>query len=92
MNEMHAIVSGRVQMVMMRDFVQRKARGLGLVGYVKNLPDKTVEVVAQGSRDGLVKLEAELHKGPLLARVERVEVDWRALTGSYEGFSIDLGN
>ena len=51
MNErLEAIVSGRVQMVMYRDFTARFARRLGLVGEVKNLSDGTVRVIAEGSR------------------------------------------
>src|SRR3989344_224255 len=56
MNErIETIVSGRVQVVMYRDFATRKARGLGLVGEVKNLPDGTVRVVAEGARTPYVR-------------------------------------
>ena len=48
-----AFIEGRVQMVMFRDFAQRKARSFDLVGWVKNLPDGSVEVVAQGEPDTL---------------------------------------
>jgi acylphosphatase len=89
MQELHAIVSGRVQMVMMRDFVKRGARALGLTGYVKNLADGTVEVVAQGERDKLDKLTERMHKGSLLSQVEGVRVEWRSPQGRYEQFSIE---
>jgi len=86
--EIHCIVSGRVQMVMFRDFVQRKARGLRLTGAVRNLPDGAVDVVAQGSKESLEALVAKLHKGPLLARVDDVSVEWREPSKSFDGFQI----
>ena len=89
MQELHAIVSGRVQMVMMRDFVQRSASRLGLTGYVKNLPDGTVEVVAQGENAALEDLVRRLHKGSVLARVDEVVTTWRESSTKYPSFVID---
>ncbi|MEN9413472.1 MAG: hypothetical protein RLZZ342_559 [Candidatus Parcubacteria bacterium] len=77
MEELHAIVSGRVQMVMFRDFVTRKARRLGIGGWVRNIPDGTVELVAQGERPALERLLSKLHRGPLLARVDAVSPEFR---------------
>lgn len=85
---LEAIVSGRVQLVMYRDFAQRKARGLKLVGEVQNLRDGTVRVVAEGSR---IKLEAyllKLRKGPILANVEDIAVVWLPASDTYARFSI----
>jgi acylphosphatase len=86
--EIKAIVSGRVQMVMFRDFVQRNAGKLGLVGTVKNMSDGTVLIVAQGDKDKLDKLIEKLHTGSILAKVERVQVKWREPRGEFEGFKI----
>ena len=88
MHELHAIVSGRVQMVMMRDFVQRKARGLKLTGWVKNLPDGTVEVVAQGERPLLEKLLKKIHRGSWLAKVDSVVSEWREVGEKFTTFDI----
>jgi acylphosphatase len=88
---LEAIVSGRVQMVMYRDFAQRKARGLKLVGDVLNLRDGTVRVRAEGPRESLEKYLAKLHKGPLLAHVEHVESEWKEATGEYQDFTILYG-
>ena len=88
MHELHAIVSGRVQMVMMRDFVQRKARGLKLTGWVTNLPDKTVQVMAQGDRVRLEQLLLKLRQGPLLARVDKVVAEWRPVGEKFTTFDI----
>ena len=68
MHEFRAIVSGRVQMVMFRDFACRKARKIGVTGFVRNLPDGTVEVIAQGAKNNLEKLIVYLHKGSMLSK------------------------
>lgn len=88
MQEIRAKVYGRVQMVMFRDFVQRKASGLRLVGQVQNLPDGSVAVVAQGERAVLEKLVERLHEGSVLSKVEKVEVVWGQPTQEFRNFSI----
>ena len=70
------VVSGRVQGVGFRYFVARAARGLGLSGYVRNLPDGTVEVAAAGDRAALESMAALLEQGPPGAVVEAVNLDW----------------
>ncbi|MAG12724.1 acylphosphatase [bacterium] len=81
-------ITGKVQLVMYRDFVQRKARALGIVGTVENKKDRSVEVVAQGTEEDLKKLIKHLHKGSLLARVARVDVEWREPNENFKGFKI----
>jgi len=81
-------IFGRVQMVMFRDFTQRQARSLGLVGTVENLKDGSLFVVAEGEEDKLRLLLAHLKKGPLLAKVERLEEKWLPATGKFSGFKI----
>ena len=71
----HAIVHGRVQGVWFRDHTLKEARRLGLVGWVRNLIDGTVEVVAQGEPQQVDALLSWLHEGSPLAEVE--QVDWR---------------
>ena len=88
MEEIYCRVDGRVQMVMFRDFAQRKARGLGLVGYVHNRSDGTVEVLAQGDTEDLKEFIVYLQKGPLLARVDGVEVEWRKPEKEFSSFEI----
>ena len=81
-------VYGRVQMVMFRDFVTRKARSRGLVGTVKNNIDGTVSVVAQGQEDKLQEFLVFIHKGSVLSRVERVEERWVDPLGKFKSFDI----
>ena len=88
---LHARVTGRVQMVMFRDFTRRAARRLGLVGEVKNLPDGSVEVCAEGEEQKLNELLLHLKKGPLLARVDDINVEWMEPNGQWKSFDIIYG-
>jgi len=67
------LVSGRVQGVGFRWFVLRRAEELSVVGWVRNVPDGTVEVVGIGDLSSLQRLEESLKAGPRFARVENVE-------------------
>lgn len=80
-------VQGRVQGVGYRYFVQREADALSVTGFVRNLPDGTVEVVAEGAEPALAQLEARLREGPSFARVAGVERSAIAPRGD-EGFHI----
>ncbi len=66
-------VRGRVQGVGFRWFVMVEAGRLGLEGYVRNLPDGAVEVVARGTGEAVRELEKALFRGPSMARVDGVE-------------------
>lgn len=83
-----ACVRGRVQGVGYRFFARRAAVSLGLRGYVRNLPDGAVEVVAEGPRSDLEALLAALGHGPSGARVQDVEASWGAAAGGFGGFAI----
>jgi acylphosphatase len=83
-----AIVYGYVQGVLFRDFVSRRATELGLTGYVRNLPEGSVEVNAEGRRKQLEKLISYLKMGPPAAEVEKVVVNWSEYTGNYSRFAI----
>ena len=83
-----AIVYGYVQGVFFRDFVSRRAKELGLTGYVRNLPGGTVEVQAEGERKQLEELIGYLKVGPPPAKVEKVVTNWSGYTGSYSRFSV----
>ncbi len=68
------LVYGRVQGVYFRRFTQNKARQLGVIGSVRNLPNGSVEIIAQAENPVLQALIDWCHKGPVTARVDRVEV------------------
>ena len=76
-NKTHArrfLVRGRVQGVGFRWFVEREAHLLQLAGWVRNNPDGTVEVLAQGTAHQLAGFRSRLQEGPRAARVDDVEV------------------
>ena len=81
------VVSGRVQQVGYRQFIQTRARALGLGGFVRNLPDGTVEITACGRNCDLDRLERLALQGPTLALVAQVgSVDLHPR--EYSGFAI----
>jgi acylphosphatase len=88
MKRLHAIVTGRVQGVYFRDFVQEQARRLQVTGWVRNTPDGAVEVVAEGEDVALSHLELLLEKGPPMARVEDVKATYSLPSGEYADFVI----
>lgn len=68
---LHLIFYGKVQGVGFRKFVKRKADEIGVKGYVKNLPDGTVEVVAQADENILEFFLQQIKDGPEKSSVER---------------------
>lgn len=71
----HAVVRGTVQGVAFRWYTKERARELGLAGWVRNLPDGSVEVWAEGPAAPVDELLRWLRRGPPSARVEGVDVD-----------------
>jgi len=80
----HALISGRVQGVFFRVHTRAKARDLGLSGWVCNLPDGRVELVAEGEETKIATLLDWAQVGPPSARVEYVQADWSAPRGEPE--------
>ena len=85
---LECIVTGHVQLVMFRDFVTRNARRLGTVGSVKNMPDGSVSIIAEGEDKKLNELLTLVHRGPVLARVKKVTEVWSEPLGGYKNFDI----
>jgi acylphosphatase len=88
--QIHVIVSGRVQGVAFRYFAENRANELGLTGWIRNLYDGRVEVLAEGERVGLERLLDLLREGPRMARVEELDVEWREYTGAFPDFRISF--
>lgn len=76
-----ALVSGTVQGVGYRNWVQRHARDLTLSGYAENLSDGRVEVIAEGTEANLKRLLHWLKQGPPHARVQGIETQYSESTG-----------
>jgi acylphosphatase len=68
-------ITGRVQGVWFRESTRQQAEPLAITGYAKNLPDGSVEVLACGEPDALDRLGNWLHRGPAMARVDRVDCE-----------------
>ena len=83
-------VSGRVQGVAYRFFAEKYANALGITGWVRNLSDGRVEVLAEGSRSGIEAFLERLREGPRLAWVQGFDVRPEAASGEYPGFSVEF--
>lgn len=81
-------IYGRVQMVFFRDSTRRFAKKLGLVGWVKNEDDGTVKVIAEGEEEDLKKLIDWCYNGSVLAKVDKIDIDWQEATGQFNQFEI----
>lgn len=82
------LVRGRVQGVGFRWFVEREAHILLLAGWVRNNPDGSVEVLAQGTREQLAGLHSRLREGPRAARVDHVDVSEADTVSGLSSFQI----
>jgi len=81
-------IYGHVQGVFFRDSARDEALRLGLSGHVRNLPDGTVELEAEGPQGSLEGLVSWCRHGPPAAAVERAEVEWGEPTARWADFTI----
>ena len=103
MVQLHLFIGGYVHSVGFRRFVQKEAEKLGLSGWVRNLKDRRVEVVAQssahstgsgqagsdqGAKKKLEKLIELCKKGPFMAEVKGVSVTWEEVKEEFSDFQI----
>lgn len=88
---LEAVVRGRVQGVGYRWFVVARATALGCTGWVANLADGSVRVVAEADRSTLERLLVELEAGPDGARVDAISASWGPATGGFAGFGVRSG-
>ncbi|GBC81996.1 Acylphosphatase [bacterium HR10] len=82
------LISGIVQGVGYRYFALRAAERHGIVGYVRNLQDGRVEVVAEGESEAMEAFKRELHRGPAAARVTQIVEEVLEPTGRYHHFGV----
>lgn len=83
------IASGRVQGVGYRWWAKQAADRHGVTGRIRNLPDRTVEVCAEGEQDTLAAFVGDLFRGPPAARVTGLHLVWGAATGAFAVFEIE---
>ncbi len=84
----HVRISGQVQGVFFRDSTRQRAEGLGLAGWVKNLPDGRVEAVFEGPSERVRQMLRWCEEGPRHASVENVDADFENAGGDLDGFEV----
>ncbi|MFC1513655.1 acylphosphatase [candidate division KSB1 bacterium] len=84
----HIIVTGVVQGVGFRWFVNRTAENLGVTGWVKNRRDGSVEIEAEGGRNILEALIKEVKIGPRFSTVRGVNIEWKPFEGDFNNFRV----
>ena len=85
---LHLIIHGDVQGVFFRAGTQVEAKRLGLSGWVRNLPDGSVETVAEGDRNALSLFLDWCSHGPAGAGVTEVEKEWLKAKGEFRDFRV----
>ena len=88
MFQAHLIISGKVQGVFYRASCQEVAQRLGLTGWVENLQNENVEVLAQGEKEKIEKLIEWCKKGPAGARVSDLEIKYQNIVERFISFQI----
>lgn len=84
----HIWVTGRVQGVGFRAFVQQSAAYIGVTGWVRNVGWNTVEAVAEGTPEQVTQFVAAVKTGPRASRVDESRVEWETPTGEFRSFEI----
>lgn len=85
---LHLIIKGRVQGVFYRASTRDIAVKLGLKGWVRNIPDGSVEAVFEGHEKALSQVLLWCRKGPPGAYVSKIDEKWDEYTGEYDRFDI----
>ena len=88
MKRIHLIVSGKVQGVFYREFARKEAERIGVKGFVRNLRDGTVEVVAEGDDNKLNEFIKSCRKGSFASFVKNVDVKEEKPTNEFEDFEM----
>lgn len=91
MKNLELKIYGRVQGVFFRQSAQLKARELGLSGWVMNDENGTVSLEAEGDESVLEEFLVWCQKGPVSAKVEKVEERWSDQTKGFQGFEFRKG-
>ena len=85
---LHVLYSGQVQGVGFRFTAEESAKRLGVVGWIKNLRDGRVELVAEGEEKALEQFIKDIRTGPMRNFIKDVEITWSASTDDFEDFEI----
>ena len=88
MKRVHVFYAGRVQGVGFRITAEETARSLGVVGWVKNLRDGRVELIAEADQATLERFLEEIRSGPMKNFITQVEISWSSATETFDEFEI----
>ena len=88
MKRLSARIHGRVQGVGFRHFTTTRAQQLNLTGWVRNEPDGSVRLEAEGDEEVLESLLDAVHDGPRAARVDSVDVEWGESEDAFDTFGV----
>lgn len=87
---LHCLIAGKVQGVNFRSWTKSQADSLGLKGWVRNLEDGRVEVLAQGDEQALFDFKGRLAQGPTFSNVEKIESSWMDYDKHFDKFELRL--
>ena len=87
----HVVIHGLVQGVFFRAGTRDEAIRLGVGGWVRNLPDGSVEAVFEGEKKKVEEIIGWSHRGPTGARVSSVDITWEEFKGEHRRFDIRYG-
>ncbi|HKZ45250.1 MAG TPA: acylphosphatase [archaeon] len=84
----HVFASGIVQGINFRYYAKMSADKLGVKGWIRNLPDRRVEVVSEGNEKDVNEFVEFLKKGPERAKVLNLEIKKEEYKGEFNSFEI----
>lgn len=84
----HVLIRGRVQGVFFRAYTRDWAKELGVKGWVRNRSDGLVEAIFEGEEGRVKEIINRCRRGPPMAIVEDIKVDWQEYKGEFENFEI----
>lgn len=84
----HIIVQGTVQGVGYRYFTLKTARELGILGWVRNREDGSVELEVEGEEDTIKDFAADIGRKHPWAKIQNIEIQWKPFEGKYQNFEI----
>ncbi len=87
-SRVNIFISGLVQGVFFRSETKKKAEEFGIFGWVRNLTDGRVEILAEGKREKIERLIDWSGKGPDSSRVDNLEIIWQEYRGEFTNFEI----
>jgi acylphosphatase len=90
LSRIHVFVSGRIQGVAYRFFAERRAAEIPVTGWVRNLRDGRVEIVAEGRKVDLERFLEFLRQGPRMAKVDGLDLLWEDYRGEFKDFRIEF--